>query len=361
MATTAGVKDPEAFLQDRRFSQTFQLPADPSDDHGSLQVKYSDYGYHNAADENVLLFFAPLCASRIFHCAKDELAKKYRVRIVVMDRPGFGGTDPVKVEKRPAMCRKMTLALLKHLGIKHVSLACHSGGTVYAFDMLMHHPEILHPERPYLAVGAPWILPSHTHLMSMSVTQSLPASMLAQADKLIGFVNGTLGPVVATSAGMSQMFGLSKKKNVGGGAEETKADALFEESLEPFLFKLVHGESIRGFGDESVFLMQKTEGVPGWGDWLDYDDMVPKLVQALEGAGKKLTVDVYYAEEDSMIGAPGTDGPKWLDSCFKGEEVEQVITYSTKTIEAADHDTIWSIRRGVPVDVFQRLAGSSAN
>ncbi|KAI1012001.1 hypothetical protein LB503_004371 [Fusarium chuoi] len=105
MAAAAEVKDPEAFLKDPRFSQTFKLPADLSDDHGDLQVKYSDYGYHNAADENVLLFFAPLCASRIFHCAKDELAKKYRVRIVVMDRPGFGGTDPVKLEKRPAMCR----------------------------------------------------------------------------------------------------------------------------------------------------------------------------------------------------------------------------------------------------------------
>jgi pimeloyl-ACP methyl ester carboxylesterase len=114
MTSAAEVKDPEAFLKDPRFNQTFQLLADPSDDHASIQVKYSDYGYHNAADENVLLFFAPLCASRIFHCAKDELAKKYRVRIVVMDRPGFGGTDPVKLEKRPAMCRsKSTLTRTK--------------------------------------------------------------------------------------------------------------------------------------------------------------------------------------------------------------------------------------------------------
>jgi hypothetical protein len=101
-------KSPEAFLKDPRFSQTFQLPADPSDDHGTLQVKYADYGYHSPTspeDEHVLLFFAPLCASRIFHCAKDELAKKYRVRIVVMDRPGFGGTDAVKLEERPVLCR----------------------------------------------------------------------------------------------------------------------------------------------------------------------------------------------------------------------------------------------------------------
>ncbi|KAF4450060.1 hypothetical protein F53441_6765 [Fusarium austroafricanum] len=355
MSTDTNQKDPETFLKDPRFSQTFQLPADPTDDHAAIQVKYADYGYHNAQDENVLLFFAPLCASRIFHCAKDELAKKYRVRIVVMDRPGFGGTDPVKLEKRAPLCRKITLALLQNLNIKHVSLASHSGGTVYAFDMLLHHPEILHPERPYIAIGAPWILPSHSKLLSMSITQSLPASMMAQADKFIGFVNGTLGPVLATSAGISQMFGSSSKAG-HGCSEEVLVDAKFEESFEPILFKKVHEESIRGFSDESLFLMQKVNAVPGYGDWIDYDDMVPKLVQALKGVGKKLVIDVYYAEEDSMIGAPGTAGPDWLNNCFKGEEIQEVITYSTKTIPGADHNTIWSLRRGVPEDVFKKLA-----
>jgi hypothetical protein len=103
--------DPQTFLTDPRFSQTFHLPPDPSDDRTTaIQVKYADYGYQNLSnpeEENVLLFFAPLCASRIIHCTKDELAKKHRVRIVVMDRPGFGGTDPVKLEKRTVLCRSM--------------------------------------------------------------------------------------------------------------------------------------------------------------------------------------------------------------------------------------------------------------
>lgn len=111
--------DPETFLKDPRFSQTFQIEADPSNGFPTaIKVKYADYGYRNPSDpseENVLLFFAPLCASRIIHCAKDELAKKHRVRVVTMDRPGFGGTDPVKLEQRAVLCRSMSCCFVYDL------------------------------------------------------------------------------------------------------------------------------------------------------------------------------------------------------------------------------------------------------
>ncbi|KAF4949306.1 hypothetical protein FSARC_13513 [Fusarium sarcochroum] len=357
MSTQGEIRDPETYLKDPRFNQSFQLPADQSDNHATLQVKYADYGYRNQAkpeDENILLFFAPLCASRIFHVGKDELAKKHRVRIIVMDRPGFGGTDPVKLENRAVLCRKITLALLQHLGIQHVSIACHSGGTVYALDMLLHHPEILHPDRPYIAIGAPWILPSHSNSVAMALTKALPNGLLGQADKFIGFINGTLGPVMATSAGVSQVIGNAVWKD-DREPDENNPDVKFEESLEPTLFKFLHTESIRGFSDEALFLMQKANGVTGWGDWLDYDDMVPKLVEALNGASRKLTIDVFFAAEDNMIGAAGTQGPKWLNSCWEKDEVRETVTYNTTVIPKANHDTVWSIRRGVPEEVFKKI------
>jgi pimeloyl-ACP methyl ester carboxylesterase len=246
----------------------------------------------------------------------------------------------------------MTLALLKHLGIDKVSVACHSGGTVYALDMLLHHPEILHPERSYMAIGAPWILPSRSNIWSMSLVQALPVGMVAQADKVIGFFNNTLGPAFTSSVGFSQLF----TTPAPACHEEESESAKFEESLEPLLFKFVHAESIEGFSDESLFLMQKINGIPGFGDWLDYDDLVPKLVSALKGAGRQLTIDVFYAEEDSMIGTPGTAGPEWMNACWKGEQIGNTIKYNAKTIKGADHNTIWSIRRGVPEMVFRNLS-----
>ncbi|CAF3615085.1 unnamed protein product [Fusarium graminearum] len=348
--------DPETFLKDPRFSQTFQIEADPSNGFPTaIKVKYADYGYRNPSDpseENVLLFFAPLCASRIIHCAKDELAKKHRVRVVTMDRPGFGGTDPVKLEQRAVLCRKMTLALLRHLGIDKVSVACHSGGTVYALDMLLHHPEILHTGRSYMAIGAPWILPSRSNVWSMSLVKALPVGMMAQADKAIGFFNNTLGPAFTSSVGFSQLFTTPTPPSPTGDSEFAR----FEESLEPSLFKYVHAESIEGFSDESLFLMQKVNGISGFGDWLDYDDLVPKLASALRGSGRQLTIDVFYAESDSMIGAPGTAGPEWMNACWTREHAGDTINYNVKTIKKADHNTVWSIRRGVPEEVFKKLS-----
>lgn len=96
---------PGDYVLDPRFSRTFELPAGPASNGrtGPFKVKYADYGYRNEAhpeQENVLLFFGPLMASRLFHIAKDELAKKRKIRIINLDRPGIGGTDPADAKDR---------------------------------------------------------------------------------------------------------------------------------------------------------------------------------------------------------------------------------------------------------------------
>ena len=97
MASTSG------FLDDPRFSQTFEIPPNPAEGRASpFRVKYADYGYRNEAhpeEENVFLFFSSMVGSRLVHVAKDEIAKKHKVRILNPDRPGFGGTDGIEVEQ----------------------------------------------------------------------------------------------------------------------------------------------------------------------------------------------------------------------------------------------------------------------
>lgn len=252
----------------------------------------------------------------------------------------------------------MTLALLKHLGIQHASIACHSGGTVYAFDMLLHHPEILHPDRPYFAIAAPWILPCHSHVLSMSLTQALPNSVMAHTDKVISFVNSTLLPVVSTSTGFSQTFvNLTKSSHADAGQDP---DAKFEESVAQKQFKLIHSESIRGISHESLFLMQKVKAIDGWGDWKDYDDLKPKLIEALKVLTKPLSMDVFVAEKDSMVGDAGTQGPEWFTKCWDADEARDIISYSSTVIPGADHETAWNIGFGVPKRVFERISGQSS-
>lgn len=364
MAQTTESPSLDEFLKDPRFHRSFTFPADSSEGENqtTLQVKYVDFGYRNEAnpeEENVLLFFPPLMGSRLLHITKDDLAKRHKIRFISADRPGFGGTDEVPLEKRVSISREMALALLKHLGIKHVSVACHSGGTVYAFDMLLHHPEILHPDRPYFAIAAPWILPSHSHVLSMTLTQYIPNSVMAHTDKVIGFVNSALLPVISTSTGVSQTFvNLTKSSQPEASGDP---DAKFEMALQPKQFKLVHSESIRGMSHESIFLMQKIKEIDGYGDWKDYDDLKPKLVEALKRTTTKpLAMVVFFAEKDHMVGDAATQGPEWFEKCWNAEDAKDVISYSSSVLPGADHETAWSIGLGVPKCVFEGISGQNS-
>ncbi|KAL3952603.1 hypothetical protein ACCO45_012546 [Purpureocillium lilacinum] len=360
--TDASPASYDSFLRDPRFRRTFTLPADAAKGRPEeLQVTYADYGYRNEQegpdDENVLLFFAPLLGSRMWHVAKDALAKRHKVRIINVDRPGVGGTGEVPAERRVAVWRDVIMGLLAHLGIRHVSLGCQSGGTVHALDLLLHHPEVLHPTRPYLAIGAPWILPAHSGVMTMTITQALPEVLLAQTGRMATVVN-KVAPIVSASFGFSQAV-LSLGRGNQPSETDLDEDAKFEEKLGPILSNFVMTQGVDGMAQEAILLMQRAPDKAGWGDWKDYDDLGPRLSEALSAAGRQLDLDVYFAEKDGMVGDAGSKGPQWFEECWKREQGKGVIRYASSVVAGAEHDTIWNLRCGAMQKVFARI-GSSA-
>lgn len=100
-------EDLDNHISDARLNRTFQLPADPSRGRPRpLQISYADFGFvredgsDEGGEERVLLFFGALMSSRLFHAAKDGMAKRYKARIVTAERPGIGKTDSVPAEMR---------------------------------------------------------------------------------------------------------------------------------------------------------------------------------------------------------------------------------------------------------------------
>ncbi|UNI15511.1 hypothetical protein JDV02_002039 [Purpureocillium takamizusanense] len=360
-ATDAPSANCDSFLNDARFRQTFVLPADATRGRPEeLQITYADYGYRNEQDpddENVFLFFAPLLGSRMWHVAKDGPAKRHKVRIINLDRPGVGGTSEIPAERRMAVWRDVIMALLAHLNIRHVSLGCQSGGTVHALDLLLHHPQVLHPTRPYLAIGAPWILPAHSGVMAMSITQALPEILLAQTGKMAAVVS-KLVPVASASFGFSQAV-LNLARGNQSPEVDLDEDAKFEEQLSAKLGDFVFADGVNGMAQEAILLMQRTPGKAGWGDWGDYDGLVPRLREALQAAGRQLEIDVYFAEKDGMVGDAGSKGPKWFEDCWKGEQDGGIIRYASSVVDGAEHDTIWGLRYGAIQKVFARIGGNA--
>lgn len=259
-------------------------------------------------------------------------------------------------------CLEATIALLRYLDIHNVSLGCHSGGTIYALDLLLHHPELLHPIRPYLAIGAPWILPLHTNSKAMSIVQSLPASVIAKTDKFARFVNNYLGPILGLSFGLTKaaidklMLPFPKSQHEDMNHEDINLEgAAFEDDLCPRIIDRMYLEGLEGMSSDALLFMQKIDGMTGWGNWGDYDVLVPRLAAALGAAGRRLHVDVFYAEEDFMN---GTNGPQWFDQCWGSQHRGSAIDYASTTVRGADHNGIWALKWDAVHAMFSRISQS---
>ncbi|KAM3552701.1 hypothetical protein ARSEF4850_007257 [Beauveria asiatica] len=365
----------EPSFDDSRYSREYHLPGGTIQGRPEpLKVTYADFGYRNVEnpdEENVFLFFPPLLGSRWMHIAKDNLAKKHRVRIINVERPGYGGTDQVELQDRLRVWQDVIPALLTHLNIRYVSVGCHSAGTVYALDFILHHPEFLHPERPYLAIAGPWILPTQSGVISMLIAQSLPAAMIGRSESLARFMRTAVNPALGAGASaVSSLFGVvARSIGVAAAAPQPdtqpETDGEMEMRLRPTLLSRAYGENLQGLGADAVLMMHKVAdadadagggGVAGWSDWGDYDAYVPRLVEALRASGRKLTVDAFHAETDSMVGDYGDQGPAWFDACWAADRCgDGTIVYSASCVDDADHDLVWSIKFGVPETVFLKI------
>ncbi|KAF6817583.1 hypothetical protein CSOJ01_02293 [Colletotrichum sojae] len=346
--------DPKEYLDDPRFHQTFTLPPGPTRPH-SFTVSYSDYGYRNKEHpelERVLLLCGPLLGSRYLHIAKDALAKHHRVRIIDVDRPGFGGTSGVPSPgDRVAAWLEIVPALLSHLGVRHVSVAAHSGGTIYALNVALRLRHLLHPERPYVALCAPWVRPARSGAPLMSLAGAvLPEGLVGGFDKVAAFVNRNIAPAVRVSGSLVPSLG--GKAVLAPGVDGKMVE--FEERLWGPLIDRVYSESVKGLGQDSVLLLKRDGKNGDWGGWEDYDDYVPML--AAEGvAAGKLRVEVFFAESDVMIGVGA--GPKWIEECWRAEVRGDGIEFASRVVPGSDHDTIAHIRFGVFEEIFRGMSG----
>ncbi|KAK9238661.1 hypothetical protein V1525DRAFT_400658 [Lipomyces kononenkoae] len=347
------------YLDDDRFHRSFTLP--PNTNRSTdFKVTYADFGHHN--DEHVILFCGPLLGSRYLLTTQDKLAQQYGVRIISPDRPGFGGTTDVGPSDRIRVWLHIVEALLQHLSIRHVSLACYSGGSIYAMNVLLHLRHLLHSTHPYVAICAPWVHPSRSGVLSLRLASALPDKIVGNYDRLVNFFQSSLGPVLNFSSDLAVIVP-SIHRGSDFLAPGTNIDAVtLEESLRPELVRRVMAEDIRGLGQDALLLLKRAEHPEYWGTWGDYDTLVPLLAQGeneryatVSSPVPPLKVDVFFAESDHMIGT--AIGPTWFNHSWRPEQRGDRIHYSSVVVPKATHDNILDLRYGVLERIFQGLLG----
>lgn len=300
-------------------------------------------------------------ASRYLSVSMHAIAEKLGVRVLMVDRPGMGHSTDVPLRQRLDVWVELVPRLLAHLQIQHVTLAAHSAGTIYLLNTLVRCRDILHPNKPLVALVAPWVDPAHSQVMTMQVAQNLPTSVFGIWHHIPKFVSagGTafskLTQLLPSSSGM---LGSAETPPLERNRQRIERDyglpVPLQKELQTLTQKAMFGENMAGADSEALLCLRK--GPAGlWGECEDYPRFVRKLAELERGrrratggaagdngSGEKLRINAYFAESDAMI---GSRGQRYFEDCWKGssgvgDEFQDALIFRTVTISETDHDSI---------------------
>jgi hypothetical protein len=254
--------------------------------------------------------------------------------------------------------------LLAHLGIKHVSIASHSAGTLYALNLISQNPGLLNPSNPSLTLLSPWVHQSHTSVPFLLLASMLPDGMLNQWDKVLRFSIGRAGPVFAASSGalssMSSFFPSTDKKQEeeerrclqGYGISLELRDATFKLS-----FKRIFEEDTKGVNDEARLCLMSTGA--NWFACEDYKEYTRALglvwQERVAEGGKTLKLDIVLPETDVLV---GDKGMKYFENCWEAERSGTGIEVSCVRVQGADHDSTIHPANEAIAKMFERAKGN---
>ncbi|KAM0276809.1 hypothetical protein ACHAQH_006344 [Verticillium albo-atrum] len=356
------------YLSRPRFHQSLTLPA--TDDHGELKVTYAVGGSQDPSAPT-LLFIGGMFGGRYMAVIGDYICRKMGVRIISPDRPGMGSSTPVPIPQRIPVWLETVPVLMQAVGAKHVSLASHSCGVIYALNLLYAMPQILPPDRQALYLFAPWVPPAYSGVKLTSAAAIIPSSLMGRFDSMVSFINMHVAePVGMSSAAVlaltnpianaaSSLFAtqeeLERKKNDRdleqsdlvarmkehyGCNSEKEATMLFKEIMHK-----VFEEDTTGGNDEMKLCLCKPEAGP-WGECDSYEGFPKRLEQRLrerlytnEDQSSKFVIRAMWAEEDILV---GKGGAKYFAQCFErfGDTSEaSCLVYRQETVAKTDHDS----------------------
>lgn len=163
------------FLQNARLSRKLRHPQT------GRVISFSEVGDPNGATVFVCLGMG---LTRYVTAFYDELATTLRLRLITIDRPGVGASEPYPANDRtgPLSWPDDVLAICQHLGIQSFSLLAHSAGAIYALASALILPHMIQGKVHLLA---PWIPPSQLHAVSHSAATAPPAAALPRSQRFL--------------------------------------------------------------------------------------------------------------------------------------------------------------------------------
>lgn len=155
----------------------------------------------------------------------DDLATTLRLRLVTLDRPGVGGSEPLPPHDRggPLNWTEDVVAICQALGIESFSLLAHSAGALYAMATALILPNMIQGKVHLLS---PWIPPSQ--LEALATPSAVPAGSLPRSQRLLrvlpaSFLKAANSRFMSATSG--SFGGPAGKRQVLAAREKGKAES----------------------------------------------------------------------------------------------------------------------------------------
>ncbi|KAJ9602254.1 hypothetical protein H2200_013374 [Cladophialophora chaetospira] len=391
------------YITQEKFNRRFTLPA--TEAHGELTVTYAVAGL-DSADAPTMLFITGMMGGRYLASLADHVATKRGMRVIVADRPGMGGSTPVKPSLRLPVWLETVPVLMRTINAWHVSLSAHSCGVIYALNTIYSMPWILPPSNRKLYLFSPWVPPNHSGVNMLSISSHLPSAIINGFDSVIRFVTSTINPAIhfssVASGAVSAPFSKRRKDDAGDSEARFRKhgrDDLCREycgvsaaeaaARDKVLMRCVFSEDISGVNHE-VLLSLRKEVAGSWGPCDNYekypDTLVAKLREHFQSAGTEegessrasaatadsnisatqdsFALKVFWAEKDKMIGKKGAE---YFDKCFQrftraaqssSGDSTSLLSYESEVVPDTDHETLCLPQYGALSRMLEDVGGS---
>lgn len=316
-----------------------------------LRVTYATVGCQDS-DSPTILFAGGLYGGRWNGLWIDHLCHQKNVRVVIIDRPGFGGSTAVALDQRIPVWLETVPILLRYLKVDKVTLAAHSSGVIYLFNTVYHLPEILTP-KPTIYLISPWVHPSKSGAKMLTIASAMPAGLVTGWNKMTSFLVNRLMP---SSAPADQGKKKNKKDPQSDSAITADEKTLLEtcglslsakQPTRDYFVKMFFEEDTSGVADEAKLGLKTGSGV-SWGICDDYETFATHLAEKV-GKDNKLHIVAYFGEKDGYVGKGGC---QYFQRVWESDTARQSISAEVHEIPGMNHDDLTLPEHGVLGRIF---------
>lgn len=112
----------------------------------------------------------------------------------------MGGSTFVEISLRLSVWLETVPLLLDTIKARHVYVAAHSCGAIYALNTIYEFPWILPPSNPKLYLFSPWVNLEHSGLSMLSISSHLPSPLINKFDSVVRCANSIIAPTTQFSS-----------------------------------------------------------------------------------------------------------------------------------------------------------------